>query len=191
MIVEVLRTAGVGRDERQVDVGLLRAGELDLRLLGGFLQALQRHPVLAQIDAFALLELVGQPVDDDLVEVVAAEVGVAVGGEHLEDAVGEIEDRDVVGAAAEVVDGDFLVALLLETVGQGRGGRLVDDALDVETGDLAGVLGRLALRVVEVGRDGDHGAVDLVAEIGLGVGLQLLQNHRGDFLAGCTSGRPS
>ena len=88
----------------------------------------------------------------DLVEVVAAEVGVAVGGLHLEDALGEIEDRDVVGAAAEVVDGDLLVALLLQTVGQRRGGRLVDDALHVEAGDPAGVLGGVALGVVEVGR---------------------------------------
>ena len=51
--VEVLRTAGVGRDERQVDLGLLQCGELDLRLLGRFLQPLQGHPVLAQVDAFA------------------------------------------------------------------------------------------------------------------------------------------
>ena len=129
-----------------------------------------------------LLELVGQEVDDHLVEVVATEVGVAVGGEHLEDAFGEIEDRDVVGAATEVVDGDLLVVLLVETIGQGRGGRLVDDALDRQTGDLAGILGGLALAVVEVGRDGDHGAVDLLAEVRLGIGLQLLQDHRRDFL---------
>ena len=36
-----------------------------------------------------------------------------------------------------------------------RRGRLVDDALDLEAGDPAGVLGRLALGVVEVGGDGD------------------------------------
>ena len=125
-----------------------------------------------------------------LVEVVAAEVGVAVGRHDLEDALGEVEDRDVVGAAAEVVDGDLLVALLVQAVGQGRGGRLVDDALDFKAGDPAGVLGRLALGVVEVGRDGDHRLVDLLAQVGLGVGLQLLQDHRGDFLR-AVSGRPS
>ena len=52
----------------------------------------------------------------------------------------------------------------------------------VQTGDAAGVLGRLALGVVEVGRDGDDRLVDLLAQIGFGVGLQLLQDHRRDFL---------
>ena len=104
-----------------------------------------------------------------LVEVVAAEVGVAVGREDLEDALADLEDRDVERAAAEVVDGDLLVLLLVEAVGQRGRGRLVDDAHDVEAGDLAGVLGRLALGVVEVGRDGDDRVGDLLAEVVLGV----------------------
>ena len=134
-----------------------------------------------EVDALVLLELGQEPVDDPLVEVVAAEVGVAVGGLDLEDAVAELEDRDVEGAAAEVVDGDLLVVLLVEAVGQGRRGRLVDDPQDVEAGDPAGVLGRLALGVVEVGRDGDDRLGDLLAEVGLGVGLELLEDHRADL----------
>ena len=126
---------------------------------------------LRQVDALVLLELGEQPVDDALVEVVAAEVRVAVRGLDLEDAVAELEDRDVERAAAEVVDGDLLVLLLVEAVGERRRGRLVDDPLDVEAGDPAGVLGRLALRVVEVGRDGDDRLGDLLAEVRLGVGL--------------------
>ena len=78
VIVEVLGAGGVGGDERQVDLGLLGAGELDLRLLGGLLEALEGLAVLAEVDALVLLELVDEPVDDALVEVVAAEVGVAV-----------------------------------------------------------------------------------------------------------------
>src|SRR5256885_390112 len=42
---------------------------------------------------------------DARVEVVAAQVRVAVGGLHLEHALGQLEDRNVVGAAAQVVDG--------------------------------------------------------------------------------------
>ena len=131
--------------------------------------------------AWSRLNSAGQPVDDRLVEVVAAEVVVARGGLDLEDAVADLEHGHVEGAAAEVEDEDRLVGLLVEAVGQRRGGRLVDDALDVEAGDLAGVLGRLALVVVEVRRDGDDRAVDRVAEIGLGVGLELLQDHRADL----------
>ena len=130
------------------------------------------------------LELGREPVDDRLVEVVAAEVVVTRGRLDLEDAVADLEHRHVERAAAEVEDEDRLVGLLVEAVGERRGGRLVDDALDVEAGDLAGVLGRLALVVVEVRGDGDDRAVDGLAEVGLGVGLQLLQDHRGDLRRG-------
>ena len=132
----------------------------------------------------SLLELVGDVVDQRLVPVVAAEVGVAVGREDLEDAVADVEDRDVEGAAAEVEDGDLLVLLLVEPVGQGGGGRLVDDPRDLQAGDLAGVLGGLALAVVEVGRHGDDGLADLVAEVALGRLLQLAEDQRRDLRRG-------
>ena len=117
----------------------------------------------------------GEPVDDRLVEVVAAEVVVTRGRLDLEDAVADLEHRHVERAAAEVEDEDRLVGLLVEPVGQRGRGRLVDDALDVEAGDLAGVLGGLALVVVEVRGDGDDRAVDRLAQVRLGVGLELLR----------------
>ena len=86
----------------------------------------------------------------------------------------DLEDRDVERAAAEVVDRDALGVLLLEAVGERRGGRLVDDALDVEPGDLPGVLRRLALRVVEVRGDGDHR-----------LGHRLAEERLGDLASSC------
>ena len=183
--VEVLRALRRGGDERQVDLRRHRRGELDLRALGRLVEALQGHLVLRQVDALVALELGDHPVDDRLVEVVAAEVVVAVGGLHLEDALAELEHRHVERAAAEVEDEDRVVGgLLVEAVRERRGGRLVDDPQDVEPGDLAGVLRRLALRVVEVGRDGDHRVGDRLAEVRLGVGLQLLEDHRADLRRG-------
>ena len=116
-----------------------------------FLQALQRQHVLRQVDAAILLELGNDVVDDALVEVLAAEEGVAIGRQHLELLlavdVGDLDDRDVERAAAEVIDRDLAVALaaLVEAERERSRGRFVDDALDVEAGDAAGVLGRLAL----------------------------------------------
>ena len=179
--VEVLRPGGVGGDERQVDLRLLRGGELDLGLLGGLVEALEGHLVLRQVDALVALELRREPVDDRLVEVVAAEVVVTRGRLDLEHAVADLQHRHVERAAAEVEDEDRLVGLLVEAVGQRGGRRLVDDALDVQAGDPAGVLGRLALIVVEVGRDGDDRGVHGLAQVGLGVGLELLQDHRRDL----------
>ena len=180
--VEVLRAGGIGGDERQVDVDRLGGGQGDLRLFGLFLEALERHRVLAEVDSVVLLEIVDEPPDDGVVPVVAAEVGVAVGRLHLEHAVADLEDGDVERAAAEVEHGDLLVLLLVEAVGERRGRRLVDDAEHLEPGDPAGVLGGLALRVVEIRGHGDDGLRDLFAEVGLGVGLHLAEDHRGNLL---------
>jgi hypothetical protein len=67
--------------------------------------------------------------------VVAAQVGVAVGGLHLEHAVADLQHGDVEGTAAQVIDRDLLVLLLVQAVGQRRGRGLVDDAQHLEAGD--------------------------------------------------------
>jgi hypothetical protein len=175
-----------GRDVRQVHFGLLAGRELDLRLLGRLLQALHGERVAAHVHARLLLELGRQVVNDALVEVLAAEERVAVGRQHLELAlavhVGELDDGNVERAAAEVVHGHLAVtARLVEAVGQrGRGG-LVDDALDGQPGNLTGVLGRLALRVVEVRRHRDHGLGHRLAEEVLGGLLHLHEHARRDL----------
>jgi hypothetical protein len=179
--VEVLGAGLVGGDERQVDLALLRGRQLDLGLLRGLVEALEGHGVLREVDALVAAELRGEPVDDGLVEVVAAQVVVARGRLDLEHAVGDLEHGHVERAAAEVEDEDRVVGLLVEAVRERGRGRLVDDALDVEAGDPAGVLGRLALVVVEVRGNGDHRGVDGLAEVGLGVGLELRERHRGDL----------
>jgi hypothetical protein len=101
------------------------------------------------------LELADQVIHHALVEVIAAQEGVAAGRAHLEDAIAHIEDRDIEGAAAQVVHGDDFVLLLVQPVGQRRSGRLVDDAQHFQPGDLAGVFGGVALGIVEVSRHGD------------------------------------
>ncbi|EGP45431.1 putative NAD-specific glutamate dehydrogenase [Achromobacter insuavis AXX-A] len=185
--VQVLRTRGVGRDVRQVDLGLLRRRQFDLGLFSGFLQALQGQHVLGQINALFLLELGDDVVDDALVEVFAAQEGVAVGRQHFELLfaidVGDFDDRDVERAAAQVIHGDLAVALfgLVQAEGQRGRGRLVDDALDFQAGDAAGVLGGLALAVVEVRRHRDDGLGHFLAQVVLG-GLLHLAQHVGRHL---------
>src|SRR4029078_4433627 len=106
---------------------------------------------------------------------------VAVGRLHLEYAVADLEDRNVERAAAKVVNGDRLAVCTLEPVGERGRGRLVDDAQHFKTGDLAGVLGRLALRVVEVSGNGDYRLGDCLAEIGCGGFLHLLEDEGADL----------
>jgi hypothetical protein len=65
-------------------------------------------------------------------------VGVAVRGLHVEHALGDLKDRDVEGAAPEVEDQDGLLGLLVEAIGQRRGGGLGNQAQNLEARDLAG-----------------------------------------------------
>ena len=136
--IEMLRAAGVRRHVRQVDLGLLAGGQLDLGLLGGFLQTLQGQRIVGQVDAALLLELLDQVVDDPHVEVLTAQEGIAVGRQHLELVLavdfGDLDDGNVESTAAQVVNRDLAVlrAGLVHAVGQRRRRRFVDDAFNVQ-----------------------------------------------------------
>src|SRR3569623_1765447 len=181
LLQEVLRPGRVGGQVREVDLRLLDVRQLDLGLLRRLLQALEHHLVFRHVDAGVLLELGDEPIHDAVIDVVAAEVRVAVRRDDLDDLVTDLEDGDIERATAHVEHGDELLLGLVETVRERGRGRLVDAALDVETGDLARVLRRLALRVVEVRRDGDDRFGHRLAQILLGRTLQLHQHARPDL----------
>ena len=175
--VHVLRAGGVSGDIRQVDVCARYAREIALCLLSRLAEALHCNTVGGQIDAVRLLELLNEVLHDCLIEVIAAEAVVAGGCENLDNAVTDLEDGYVERAAAEVVDHDLLILLLIKTVSKSSRGRLIDDTLDVKSGDSAGVLRSLTLSVGEVCGNGDNSLGDLLSEICLGVSLELLEHH--------------
>ena len=112
----MLGATGIGSDKRQVDIGLHGGGKLHLGLFRRFFKPLKRHLVPAQIDPLVFFEFIGQIIDEPQVEVLATEVGVAVGGLDLEDPFADLQDADIESAAAQVENGDLLFGFFVEPI---------------------------------------------------------------------------
>ena len=183
LLHQVLWSGGICRDERQVDLGLHGGRKLDLGFLSRIAQALQRHLIAlgTQVEPFIFLELFHQPLDNALVDIVATQMRITIGGLHLDHTFAHFQDGNIEGPAAKVVDGDGLVFLLVQPISQRGSGWLIDDALYVETGDLAGVFGCLALRVIEIGRNRNDRFGHRMAEMVFRGLLQFLKNQRRDL----------
>ena len=131
------------------------------------------------------VEFLGDEVDDDIIPILAPEPVIAIASHHANVVVFDAHDRHVERAAAKVEDENRLVAFqLVEAIGERRRGRLVDDTQHIQPGELAGVKGRGAFRVVEVSRDRDDGVRYRFPEILLRIVLQLLDDERREFFGG-------
>ena len=80
--------------------------ERNLGVDDGLANGLHGFAAAAHVQAQVAVNVVEGDGDEQVVDVVAAEVRVAVGGDDFEDAFVQFEDRDVEGAAAEVVNRD-------------------------------------------------------------------------------------
>jgi len=155
-------------------------GELVFGVDDGAAQGLHGDLVAGEIGAPFGGDVFERDAQQEIIEIVAAEMRVAIGGQHFKDAVVELQNRDVERAAAEIINSHNAVLPLVDPVGQrGRGG-LVDQTHHLQPGDAAGVLGGLALGVVEVRRHGDDGVVNGFAEIGFGIAFELAKDLRAD-----------
>ncbi|MNZ48913.1 NAD-specific glutamate dehydrogenase [compost metagenome] len=184
--VQVLRTGGVCSDVRQVHVGRLARGQFDLGFFSGFFQALHGQRVTLEVHAAFFLEFVDEVVDQTNVKVFTAQERVTVGGQYFELVLAidfsDLDHGNVESTAAQVVNDHGVIALgLVHTVSQSSCGWFVDDTFYVQTGDAAGVFGRLTLAVVEVGRNGDHRFSHGLAEVVFGGLLHFLQDFSRDL----------
>ena len=180
--LQMHRAAGPVGDKRQVDVRLRGGGKLLLDLLRLLPQPLHGNAVGAQINAVLVGKALHQPVHNAGVKVIAAQMVVSAGGQHLHDAVPDLDQRHIKGPTAQIVHHHGLGLAVVQPVGQRGGSRLIDDALDIQPGNASGVLGGLPLGVVEVGGHRDDRLMDLLSQIRLRVRLELLQNERTDLL---------
>ena len=73
------------------------------------------------------------------------------GSEDLEDAIVDGEERYIESSTTKIVDNDLrLATFLVETISDGGGGRFVNDAENLETGNSASIFSGLTLCIIEV-----------------------------------------
>src|SRR5581483_9257703 len=138
-----------------------------------------------------------KPIGDALVEIVATEHGMSVGGDNLKDSARKPEDRDVESPAPEVVDGIETFRAAIQAIGHGRRGRFTEQAQHVDTREPSGIASGLALAFVEVGGYGDNRAFKITAKFALRARPQHTQYSGGhlyrafDSSAGLESDHPS
>ncbi len=117
-----------------------------------------------------------RPFRQCMVEIIAAERGIAAGRQHLEHALLQAQQRDVEGAAAQIVDRIDSFGAGIEAVGQRGCGRFVHQAQHVEAGQLRRILGGAARGIVEIGRHRHDGLGHFQAQRLLGARLHGLQD---------------
>ncbi|MNK92194.1 NAD-specific glutamate dehydrogenase [compost metagenome] len=137
-------------------------GHFNGRSIGqGFLGrtgGLQQIALRTRIEVGGQAGALDDPASDRVVEVIAAQGAIAAGSQDFEDTAGQAQNRNIEGAAAQVINRDQAFGVLIQTVSHGCRGRLIEQTQHVQTGQLGRILGGLTLSVVEIGRNGDHRA---------------------------------
>ena len=151
-------------------------GEFDLGFDGRLAQCLHRARMPAQIHSVLGVYLVQRNGQQQVIDVVAAQVRIAVGGLHLEDSVAQFEDGNIKRPAAQIVNRDGAHFRAIQPIGQRGRGRFVDQPQHFEASHAARILGGLALRIVEVRWHRDHSLRNRRAKEPLRVALELAQN---------------
>ena len=172
--------AGVGTQAQ----GL--ASSLTLKLQLG-----ETTSVLARIGLVLLNELLGEMVDDDLVQRSSTQLVVMSSCEDTVHATTASENSSVGSGTTEVGDDNKLVSnssLGPGIVSQGSGNRLMDELEDLKASSLSGGGQSLALSIGEVSGDSDDGGIDFLAQVVRGGLLQTTEMAGGNLGDGDSAG---
>ena len=108
-------------------------------------------------------------------------MSIAISGHYFENAITEFQNGDIESTTTEVEDDDFFIFFGFETISESGCGWLINNTLDFEASDFAGVFGGLALRIVEISRYGNNSFSDRFAKESFSVSFDFGKHHSGDF----------
>ncbi|CAB5040988.1 unannotated protein [freshwater metagenome] len=104
-------------------------------------------------------------------------------GLHLEHTVADFKHRYVKRSTAKVEDKNRLILVFfLHAIGKSSSSWLVDNTKDLEASNLTGLFGCRALGIIKIRRHGNDGLSYRIAQIGLGISLELHQRASRDLL---------
>ena len=134
-----------------LDPGRLLARQSTFGLFNLALQLAHGAQVGGDISTRLLLVKFDKVVNDPVVEIFTTKVSVTGGRKDLKDTVLDGEKRDIKGTTTKVVDDDLrFTVLLVKTIGNGSGSRLVDDTKNLKASNSPSIFGCLTLGVIEV-----------------------------------------
>ena len=138
---------------------------------------MKRHLVRSEVYAVFLCELIRHEIHQSVVEVVAAQMGIAVCRFYFKYAVAQFKNRYIECTAAQVEYEDFPVAALIEAVCKSRRRRFIDYAENVKAGNLTRILDGLTLAIGKVCQHGNNCLRYFFAQIRFSIFFQFLQDH--------------
>lgn len=138
-----------------LDSGLGDARKSALGTLTSAAETTDSTGIIGNIVLALALELGLEVLEEGVVKVFTAKMGVTSSSFDGKDTARDVEERDIESSSTQVEDQDILLllGLLVQAIGNGSSGGLVDDTEDLETSNRTSILGGQTLRVVEVGRD--------------------------------------
>src|SRR5882757_5568626 len=163
---------------RQLDIDVCQRlrRKRDLGFDDRFAYGLDTFRLLPKIDTLIAGNVVERNRDQEVVNVIAAQMGITVGGDDFKNAFMQPENGDVEGAAAEIINCDDAFFLAIEAIGQGGGRGLIDQSQNFQARHASRILRCLPLGVVKVRGHRDHCLGDRGSEIPLRVALKLAQD---------------
>ena len=142
---------------------------------------MQRHAILPQVDTTFTTELVCEPVDNALIEVITTQMRITIGALDLKNTITQFEKRNVEGTTTKIIDADTLILFLIQSIRKRCSGRFVNDTQHFQSRNPASILGSLALCIIEVSWHSDNSLSHTLTEVRFGISFELLQDHRRDF----------